>query len=157
MSDAELEQATRELNAAVNEVVRYVNNGSDYFIVNVGAFEIRFELAKLGKPKEEGGKIRACPDSRSGHSGDDKRPAQKRRRRRMKTRTLTRINRIASYAAIAAAIGGVVLSAVAGNSAAAMAWSVAALWAYTAYRSECAGRRWAEAYFRAVGCKEEDI
>lgn len=55
MSDAELEQATRELNAAVNEVVRYMNNGNDYFIVNVGAFEIRFELAKLGKPKEEGG------------------------------------------------------------------------------------------------------
>ena len=55
MSDAELEQATRELNAAMNEVVRYINNRSDYFIVNVGAFEIRFELAKLGKPKEEGG------------------------------------------------------------------------------------------------------
>ena len=55
MSDAELEQATRELNAAVNEVVRYMNNGNDYFIVNVGAFEVRFELAKLGKPKEEGG------------------------------------------------------------------------------------------------------
>jgi hypothetical protein len=55
MNDAELEQATRELNAAMNEVVRYMNNGSDYFIVNVGAFEIRFELAKLGKPKEEGG------------------------------------------------------------------------------------------------------
>lgn len=54
MNDAEIEQATRELNAAVDEVVRYVNNGSDYFIVNVGAFEIRFELAKLGKPKEEG-------------------------------------------------------------------------------------------------------
>ena len=55
MNDAELEQATRELNAAVNEVVRYMNNGNDYFIVNVGAFEVRFELAKLGKPKEEGG------------------------------------------------------------------------------------------------------
>lgn len=54
MNDAELEQATRELNAAMNEVVRYMNNRSDYFIVNVGAFEIRFELAKLGKPKEEG-------------------------------------------------------------------------------------------------------
>lgn len=51
MDDAELKQATRELNAAVNEVVRYMNNGNDYFIVNVGAFEIRFELAKLGKPK----------------------------------------------------------------------------------------------------------
>lgn len=51
MNDAELKQATRELNAAVNEVVRYMNNGSDYFIVNVGAFEIRFELAKLGKPE----------------------------------------------------------------------------------------------------------
>lgn len=55
MNDAELNQATRELNAAVNEVVRYMNNGNDYFIVNVGAFEIRFELAKLGRPKEEGG------------------------------------------------------------------------------------------------------
>ena len=55
MNDAELEQATRELNAAMNEVVRYMNNGSDYFIVNVGAFEIRFDLAKLGKPKDEGG------------------------------------------------------------------------------------------------------
>lgn len=55
MNDAELEQATRELNAAMGEVVRYMNNGSDYFIVNVGAFEIRFDLAKLGKPKEEGG------------------------------------------------------------------------------------------------------
>ena len=55
MNDAELEQATRELNAAMDEVVRYINNGSDYFIVAVGAFEIRFELAKLGKPKEEGG------------------------------------------------------------------------------------------------------
>ncbi len=55
MNDAELKQATRELNAAVDEVVRYMDNGSDYFIVNVGAFEIRFELAKLGKPKEEGG------------------------------------------------------------------------------------------------------
>ena len=56
MNDAELEQATRELNASLNEVVRYMNNRSDYFIVNVGAFEIRFELAKLGKPKDEGGK-----------------------------------------------------------------------------------------------------
>lgn len=55
MSDAELERATRELNAAMNEVVRYMNNRSDYFIVSVGAFEVRFELAKLGKPKEEGG------------------------------------------------------------------------------------------------------
>ena len=49
MNDAELEQATSELNTAMNEVVRYLNNRSDYFIVNVGAFEIRFELAKLGK------------------------------------------------------------------------------------------------------------
>lgn len=56
MNDAELERATRELNVAMNEVVRYMNNRSDYFIVNVGAFEIRFELAKLGKPKEEGGR-----------------------------------------------------------------------------------------------------
>ncbi len=55
MNDAELEQATRELNAAVNEVVRYMNNRSDLFMVNVGAFEIRFDLAKLGKPEEEGG------------------------------------------------------------------------------------------------------
>jgi len=54
MNDAELEQATRELNASMNEVVRYMNNRSDFFIVSVGAFEIRFELAKLGKPKEEG-------------------------------------------------------------------------------------------------------
>lgn len=51
MNDAELEQATRELNAAVNEVVRYMNNRSDFFIVNVGAFEVCFNLAKLGKPK----------------------------------------------------------------------------------------------------------
>ena len=55
MNDAELEQATRELNACVDEVVHYMNNGSDYFIVNVGAFEIRFDLANLSKPKEEGG------------------------------------------------------------------------------------------------------
>ena len=55
MNDAELEQATRELNASVNEVVRYMNNRSDFFMVNVGAFEIRFDLAKLGKPEEEGG------------------------------------------------------------------------------------------------------
>ena len=56
MNDTELEQATRELNASVNEVVRYMNNRSDFFIVNVGAFEIQFDLAKLGKPKEEGDK-----------------------------------------------------------------------------------------------------
>lgn len=55
VNDAELEQATRELNACVDEVVRYMNNWSDYFIVNVGAFEIRFDLANLGKPKEERG------------------------------------------------------------------------------------------------------
>ena len=55
MSDAELEQATRELNASINEVVRYMNNRSDFFIVNVGAFEVRFNLANLGKPNEEGG------------------------------------------------------------------------------------------------------
>lgn len=55
MNDAELEQATRELDTAVYEAERYMNKGSDYFIVNVGAFEIRFELAKLGKSKEEGG------------------------------------------------------------------------------------------------------
>lgn len=55
MNDAELEQATRELNACVNEVVRYMNTRSDYFIVTVGAVEIRFDLAKLGKPKKEGG------------------------------------------------------------------------------------------------------
>lgn len=55
MNDAELEQATRELNAAVDEVVRYMNNRSDFFTVNVGAFEIRFNLADLGKPREDGG------------------------------------------------------------------------------------------------------
>ena len=55
MNDAELEQATRELNSAINEVVRYMNNRSDVFIVSVGAFEIRFDLTKLGKPEEEGG------------------------------------------------------------------------------------------------------
>lgn len=55
MNDAELEQATRELNAALNEMVRYMNNRSDFFIVNVGAFEVRFNLANLGKPKQEGG------------------------------------------------------------------------------------------------------
>lgn len=55
MNDAELEQATRELNAVMDEVVRYMNNRSDYFIVAVGAFEVRFDQAKLGKPKEEGG------------------------------------------------------------------------------------------------------
>lgn len=55
MNDAELEQATRELNAAINEVLHYMNERSDFFIVNVGAFEIRFELAKLGKPEEQGG------------------------------------------------------------------------------------------------------
>ena len=55
MNDAELEQATRELNDSMNEVVRYMNNRSDFFIVNVGAFDIRFDLANLGKPKEEGG------------------------------------------------------------------------------------------------------
>lgn len=53
MNDAELEQATRELNACVNEVVRYMNTRSECFIVNVGAFEIRFELAKLGKPQKQ--------------------------------------------------------------------------------------------------------
>lgn len=53
MNDAELEQVTRELNAAINEVVRYMNDRSDFFIVNVGAFEIRFELAARAK---EGGK-----------------------------------------------------------------------------------------------------
>ena len=53
MNDAELEQAIRELNASVNEAVRYINNGSEFFIVNVGAFEIRFELAKLGKPQKQ--------------------------------------------------------------------------------------------------------
>lgn len=53
VNDTELEQATLELNACVDEVVRYMNNRSDFFIVNVGAFEIKFELAKLGKPKEE--------------------------------------------------------------------------------------------------------
>jgi hypothetical protein len=56
VNDAELEQATRELNASMNEVVRYMNNRNDFFIVNVGAFEIRFDLANLGKPKEQGGK-----------------------------------------------------------------------------------------------------
>lgn len=55
MNDAELEQATRELNASINEVMRYMNNRSDNFIVNVGAFEIRFDLTKLGKPKDEEG------------------------------------------------------------------------------------------------------
>ena len=54
MNDAELEQATRELNASLDEVVRYMNNRSDFFIVNVGAFEIRFDLANIGKQKEEG-------------------------------------------------------------------------------------------------------
>lgn len=55
MNDAELEQATRELNASINEVICYMNNRSDVFIVSVGAFEIRFDLANLGKPKEEEG------------------------------------------------------------------------------------------------------
>lgn len=54
MNDAELEQTTRELNAAVNEAIRYMNNRSDFFIVNVGAFEVRFDLANLGKLNEEG-------------------------------------------------------------------------------------------------------
>ena len=55
MNDAEVKQATQEFNAAAKEVVRYMNNGSDFFIVNVGAFEVRFNLADLGKQKEEGG------------------------------------------------------------------------------------------------------
>jgi hypothetical protein len=50
MSDDELEQITWELNASMDEAIHYINNGSEFFIVNVGAFEIRFELAKLGKP-----------------------------------------------------------------------------------------------------------
>ena len=54
MNDAELEQSTRDLNASLDEVIHYMNNRSDFFIVNVGAFEIRFDLANLGKPKEEG-------------------------------------------------------------------------------------------------------
>lgn len=54
VNDAELEQATREFNASMDEVVRYMNNRSDFFIVNVGAFKIKFDLANLGKPKEEG-------------------------------------------------------------------------------------------------------
>lgn len=55
MNDAKLEQAAQKLNAAMNEAVRYMNNGNDYFIVGVGAFEVRFDQAKPGKPKEEGG------------------------------------------------------------------------------------------------------
>ena len=54
MNDAELVQATRELDAAMYEVMRYMNNRSDFFIINVGAFEVRFDLANLGGPKEEG-------------------------------------------------------------------------------------------------------
>lgn len=54
MNNTELGQAVRELDAAVNEAIRYMNNRSDFFIVNVGAFEIRFDLANLGKPKKEG-------------------------------------------------------------------------------------------------------
>lgn len=54
MNDAELEQSTRELSVLVNEVLRYMNDRSDFFIVKVGAFEIRFDLANLGRPKEEG-------------------------------------------------------------------------------------------------------
>lgn len=53
MTDAELKQATRELNLSLNEAGRYMNNGNDYFTVSVGAFEVRFDLAELGKPKEE--------------------------------------------------------------------------------------------------------
>lgn len=53
MNDAELEQAIRELNACTDEVIHYMNARQEYFIVNVGAFEIRFELAKLGKPKSQ--------------------------------------------------------------------------------------------------------
>lgn len=53
MNAAELEQAARELNASVKEAVHYINNGSEFFIVNVGAVEIRFELAKLGKPQKQ--------------------------------------------------------------------------------------------------------
>lgn len=50
MNAAELEQAAHELSASIDEAIHYINNGSEFFIVNVGAFEIRFELAKLGKP-----------------------------------------------------------------------------------------------------------
>lgn len=54
MNNTELGQAVRELDAAVNEVIRYMNNRSDFFIVTVGAFEVRFNLANLGNPKKEG-------------------------------------------------------------------------------------------------------
>ena len=56
MNDAELEQAIRELNVCVDEAVHYINAGQDCFKVSVGAFEIqvRFELAKLGKPETKG-------------------------------------------------------------------------------------------------------
>ena len=54
MNDEELEQSIRELNACVDEAVHYINAGQECFIVSVGAFEIRFELAKLGKPKTKG-------------------------------------------------------------------------------------------------------
>ena len=47
MNDAELEQSIRDLNACINEAVHYINNGQEFFMVNVGAFEIRFDLAKL--------------------------------------------------------------------------------------------------------------
>lgn len=53
MNDAELGQAIRELNACIDEAVHYINAGQECFIVNVGAFEIRFELAKLGKPESQ--------------------------------------------------------------------------------------------------------
>lgn len=56
MNDAELSQAIRELNACIDEAVHYMNTGQECFIVNVGAFEIRFELAKLGKPETKGAK-----------------------------------------------------------------------------------------------------
>lgn len=52
MNDAELEQAIREYNAAMNEMVHYLNNRSDFFTVNVGAFEIRFDSSRLTRAKE---------------------------------------------------------------------------------------------------------
>jgi hypothetical protein len=54
MNDAELGQAVRELNACIDEAVHYINVGQECFIVSVGAFEIRFDMAKLGKPETKG-------------------------------------------------------------------------------------------------------
>lgn len=52
MTIEEKQDTLRDFGAAIAEAKRYIDNGNDFFIITVGAWEIRFDRCGIAKGKE---------------------------------------------------------------------------------------------------------